>query len=125
MIKGALSTQMTALGEPIHNKERQYGKQSLMKVEGSFLAMSSLENSTYAHSSQTLETRMGNLPYFIRGQFTLGPDLYRGSQAFVVHFGLHRPDRFGFKFKPSLPRPLQRLRYGHESNNEKWTKEQA
>lgn len=62
MIKGALSTQMTALGEPIHNKECQYEKQSLMKVEGSFLAMSSPESSTHAHSPNHLRREWETFP---------------------------------------------------------------
>lgn len=62
MIKGALSTQMTALGEPIHNKERQYGKQSLMKAEGSFLEMSSPESSSYVHSPNHLRREWETFP---------------------------------------------------------------
>lgn len=62
MIKGALSTQMTALGELIHNKECQYEKQSLMKVEGSFLAMSSPESSSYVHFPNHLRREWETFP---------------------------------------------------------------
>ena len=55
--------QMTALGEPIHNKECQYEKQSLMKVEGSFLAMSSPESSTHAHSPNHLRREWETFPF--------------------------------------------------------------